>query len=79
MSLISRDHEASIIIFVGLVYVSSVSDEVLDNVQSAIETGGSEWGAEGLGGVVHVGPSTDQALDDAEVAGTCSAPQCCGP
>lgn len=77
MSLVSCYHETRVVIFVRLVYVRSVSDQVFDYVQSSVKAGGPEGSAQGLGGVIHVRPGSHQALHDAQVTSARGAPKSC--
>lgn len=78
MSLIGRNHEAGVVVFVRFVYVRAVSHQILDNVQAAVETSGPERRAKGLRRVVDVRVGSDETLNDPKVTGTGRAPECCG-
>ena len=64
MSFIARDHEASVVIFVRYVHVSTMLQEVLDNVQPSIKACSPQGGGVSGCGVVHICTILDQHLRD---------------
>lgn len=62
MSLEGSDHEARVVVFVGLVRVGAVLHQVLDDVESAVEAGGAQRRRARPRRVVNVGARPHQRL-----------------
>lgn len=64
----SSDHETRIVEFICLGWMGSVIDQVLDNVQSSIETGGAQRSRQRRCTVINIGSGANQRFYDIQVA-----------